>query len=94
MAGALGGVDALVFTGGIGEHAGAIRAKVCQQLQWLGVDFDAAANEAGNLTLATPISRIKVWVIPTNEELVIAEDTQAILQGVFYGQDRFRYSFE
>ncbi len=81
MAGALGGVDALVFTGGIGEHAGAIRAKVCQQLQWLGGDFDAAANEAGNLTLATPISRIKVWVIPTNEELVITRHTLRVVSG-------------
>lgn len=81
MAAALGGVDALVFTGGIGEHAAAIRARVCTELAWLGLDFDAAANEAGSDLLSRPGSQLTVWVIPTNEELVIARHTLQLVQG-------------
>ena len=81
MAAALGGVDALVFTGGIGEHAAIVRARVCEQLAWLGVDFDAAANKAGSSVLASPESRVRVWVVPTNEELVITRHTVQLVQG-------------
>jgi acetate kinase len=80
MAAALGGVDALVFTGGIGEHAAAIRGKVCERLHWLGVDFDPSANETGSSLLTSPGSRVGVWVIPTNEELVIARHTVQLAQ--------------
>ena len=80
MAAALGGIDALVFTGGIGEHASVVRAKVCAQLGWLGVDFDAAANMAGRSVLTKPESPARVWVIPTNEELVITRHTARLVR--------------
>ena len=80
MAATLGGVDALVFTGGIGEHAGVIRERVCAQLEWLGVDFDVTANSAGESRISSPDSDVTVWVIPTNEELVIARHTAAVVR--------------
>ena len=79
LAAALGGLDALVFTGGIGEHAAPIRARVCAALGWLGVDFDAAANDVGLTCISTPGSRIDVRVIPTNEEWMIARHTAQLL---------------
>ncbi len=78
MACALGGVDGIVFTAGIGEHAPAIRAAVCARLAWLGVRLDAAANEANACCISTPDSRVAVHVIATNEEAMIARHTQAI----------------
>ncbi len=76
LAAALGGLDAIVFTAGIGEHAAPIREAVCGQAAWLGVDFDAQANAArGARTISTPSSRTAAWVIPTNEELMIARHT-------------------
>ncbi len=74
---ALGGLDGLVFTAGIGEHAAAIRAGVCARLAWLGIDLDAAANTANTQRISTPDSRIAVHVIPTNEEAMIAQHTQS-----------------
>ena len=79
MAAALEGVDALVFTGGIGEHAAQVRAQICRRLAWLGVDFDEAANAAGDAMLTSPHSRAAVWVVPTNEELVIARHTRRLV---------------
>jgi acetate kinase len=76
LAAALGGLDALVFTGGIGEHAKAIRERVCTSADWLGVKFDAAANNAGGPRISTGASRVSAWVIPTNEELMIARHTK------------------
>ena len=81
LAAALGGLDALVFTGGIGEHAAAIRERVCANAAWLGVEFDAAANGAGGPRISTASSRASVWVIPTNEELIIAQHTQKLVAG-------------
>jgi acetate kinase len=78
---ALGGLDALVFTAGIGENAPAIRSAVCRDAQWLGVELDESANRAGANLLSTPASRIKVWQLPTNEELMIARHTQNVLAG-------------
>jgi len=72
LAAAAGGMDALVFTAGIGEHSPDIRAWVCQQLGWMGIALDEAANRAGCQLISTPDSKVKVWVIPTNEELMIA----------------------
>jgi acetate kinase len=72
LAAALGGVDALVFTGGIGENSAAIRARVMDDAAWLGVERDAAANEAGGPLLTTAASRVTAYAIPTNEELMIA----------------------
>ena len=79
MAAALEGVDALVFTGGIGEHASVIRERVCTRLAWLGVDFDLTANAAGGPLITLPASRIKAWVVPTNEELVITRHTTQLI---------------
>jgi acetate kinase len=80
MACALGGLDGLVFTAGIGEHAPAIRAAVCARLAWLGVRLDDAANEANAGCISTPDSRVAVHVIATNEEAMIAHHTRKILQ--------------
>jgi acetate kinase len=79
MASALGGVDGFVFTGGIGEHAPAIRAAVCERLTWLGLGIDAAANDAGATRISTARSGIDVLVYPTDEESVIARHAQAVL---------------
>jgi acetate kinase len=79
LAAALGGLDALVFTGGIGENAATIRARVCRDATWLGLDLDVAANNAGGPRISRPESRIATWVIPTNEELMIAKHTRHVL---------------
>lgn len=83
LAAAAGGVDALVFTAGIGEHASAIRERVCRDAAWLGVELDAEANQAGAERISTSGSRVAVWVVPTNEELMIARHTLrvAVMQG-------------
>jgi acetate kinase len=78
LVGALGGLDALVFTGGIGENAAPIRERVCHDAEWLGVKLDAAANTAGGPLISAPGSRVKAWRIPTDEEQVIAVHTQAL----------------
>jgi acetate kinase len=80
LAAALGGLDAIVFTGGIGEHAPAIRERVCRDAAWLGVEPDAAANARGGPRISTPASRVSAWVVPTNEELMIARHTQHVLE--------------
>jgi acetate kinase len=81
LAAALGGLDALVFTGGIGENSAAIRARVCRDAAWLGVDLDAAANETGGPRISTASSRTAAWVMPTNEELMIARHTLRLIAG-------------
>jgi acetate kinase len=78
---ALGGLDALVFTGGIGEKGAPIRAHVCRDAAWLGVELDEIANDAGGPCISRPESRVTVWVVPTNEELMIAQHTQRLLAG-------------
>jgi acetate kinase len=79
LAAALGGLDALVFTGGIGENAAPIRARVCRDAGWLGLELDEAANEAGGPRISTGSSRVAAWVVPTNEELMIARHTRRLL---------------
>jgi acetate kinase len=79
LAGALGGLDALVFTAGVGENASAIRDRVCREAGWLGVTLDEAANAAGGPRISAPGSRVSAWVIPTNEELMIARHTRRLL---------------
>ena len=79
MAASLGGVDGLVFTGGIGEHDAAIRDAICGRLAWLGIVLDMARPNHGEHCLSAPDSPVAVWVIPTNEELVIARQTLEIL---------------
>jgi len=80
LAAALGGIDALVFTGGIGENSAAIRVRVLDDAAWLGVERDAAANEAGGPLLSTAGSRVAAFALPTNEELMIATHTRAVLR--------------
>jgi acetate kinase len=79
LAAALGGLDALVFTGGIGENAVAIREQVCRDAAWLGVELDPTANAAGGPRISTPEARASAWAIPTNEELMIARHTRRLL---------------
>lgn len=79
MAAAAGGLDALVFTAGIGEHTPHVRAGICEQSAWLGVRLDKVANEKGGPCISTTDSAVSVWVIPTNEELMIARDTWAVV---------------
>jgi acetate kinase len=74
----LGGLDALVFTAGIGEHSPLVRAKVCDKLGWLGVTVDAKANAANGPRISAGDSRVSVLAIPTNEELMIARHTLAL----------------
>jgi xylulose-5-phosphate/fructose-6-phosphate phosphoketolase len=79
LAAALGGVDAIVFTGGIGENAGQVRERICRDAAWLGVALDADANAAGGPRISTAASRVAAWVIPTDEELVMARHAQRVL---------------
>jgi acetate kinase len=72
LAAALQGLDALVFTGGIGENATAVRVAVCREADWLGIALDATANESGGPLITAPESRVPVWVMATDEELTIA----------------------
>ena len=80
LAAALGGLDTIVFTGGIGENAPVIRSRVCRDAAWLGVDIDETANTTGRRCISTGSSRVAVWVIPTNEELMIARHTRRSLE--------------
>jgi acetate kinase len=80
LAAALGGLDAIVFTAGIGERAAAIRERICRQAAWLGIAFDAAANAKHGPRISSPSSSVAAWVIPTNEELMIARHTRDVLQ--------------
>lgn len=75
----LGGLDALVFTGGIGEHASPVRARVCELAAWVGVQLDAIANQYHGPCISTEDSRVSAWVIPTDEERMIARHTHAVL---------------
>jgi acetate kinase len=79
LAAALGGLDALVFTGGIGERSAAIRERVCRDAAWLGVELDPAANESGGPRLSAAASRVPAYAIPTNEELMIARHTRRVI---------------
>jgi acetate kinase len=79
LAAALGGLDTFVFTAGIGENSAGIRARIVDKLQWLGAELDANANAAQKLVISRPDSRVKVFVIPTDEELMIAEHTLALI---------------
>ena len=76
----LGGLDALVFTAGIGENSVRIRQMVCQQAAWSGIDLDAAANAGGGPRISRAGSRTSAWVVPTNEELMIARHTRKLLR--------------
>ncbi len=79
MAAALGGVDALVFTGGIGEHAVPIRARICRDAAWLGIRLDEEANRRGGPCLSPQGSPASAWMVPTDENLMIARHTVGLL---------------
>jgi len=83
---AMNGADALIFAGGIGENASSVRARICEGLQWMGITIDSGKNaamisgEEGRIDAAG--SRVEVWVIPTDEELLIARDTVRVVLGI------------
>jgi acetate kinase len=79
LAAALGGLDAFVFTAGIGEHSAEIRARIAERLAWLGARLDSVANEAGATRISTQDSRVALLVVPTDEELMIARHTLALI---------------
>ncbi len=81
LAAALGGLDAFIFTAGIGENSAPLRARIAERLGWLGAVLDPEANAAGRTSIAAPSSRIGLYVIPTDEELMIARHTLALLAG-------------
>jgi acetate kinase len=75
----LGGIDALVFTAGIGENSSEIRRRICEASAWLGVELDTQANASGASRITTRQSKVSAWVVPTNEELMIARHTWSLL---------------
>lgn len=79
LAAALGGLDAFVFTAGIGENAPQVRARIAARLGWLGAELDETANDRGDMVISTPASRLRLLVVPTDEELMIARQTLALL---------------
>jgi acetate kinase len=76
---ALGGLDAIVFTAGIGENSAVLRERVCRDARWLGVELDTKANEKGGPRISGAASRVSVWAIPTNEELMIARHARQLI---------------
>ena len=79
LAAVLGGIDGLVFTAGIGENSAEIRRRICESSAWLGIKLDAEANARNALRISVAESRVSVWVIPTNEELMIARHSGLLL---------------
>ena len=81
-AAALKGIDVLTFTAGVGENDGAVRAEVCEYLGSLGVKIDSELNKkrGKEMMISTPDSKVQVWVVPTNEELMIAQDTAELVK--------------
>ncbi len=80
LAAVLNGVDALVFTAGIGENSAEIRKRICEASAWLGVELDPEANARKGSRISTAQSKVSAWVIPTNEELMIARHTASLLK--------------
>jgi acetate kinase len=80
LAAALGGLDAFVFTAGIGENSPMIRSRVAEKLAWLGARCDPAANKAASLVISTPHSKVALYVVPTDEELMIARHTLSLVR--------------
>jgi acetate kinase len=85
---ALGGLDGLVFTAGIGENSAEVRRRICEACSWLGVHLDTAANEASGPRITTRDSEVSAWVIPTDEELMIARHTAAQLDAGYLDRSR------
>mgnify|MGYP000853035519 CR=1 FL=1 len=81
----LGGLDILIFAGGIGENGSRTRMEICENLEYLGIKIDKEKNakiRGKEMVISTDDSRVKVMVVPTNEELVIAQDTYAIVSAL------------
>jgi acetate kinase len=78
----MGGLDALVFTAGIGENNAAMRTSVCKRLDFLGIEIDESKNSirGEEIDISTPDAKVRTLVIPTNEELAIAKETQKLLR--------------
>lgn len=79
LAAVLGGIDGLVFTAGIGENSPEIRRRICEATSWLGIELDTEANRNRGPRISTQRSKVSIWVIPTNEELMIARHTGSLL---------------
>jgi acetate kinase len=82
LAAALGGLDAIVFTAGIGEHSASLRRSVCRAAAWLGLVLDETADDSGASRISTPDSPVSAWVVPTDEELMIARHTRRLLTAI------------
>ena len=80
MAATLGGLDGLVFTGGIGEHGKEIRGEICARLGWLGLRIDAAANDGSRERISSADSAVEAYVIPTDEDMAIARHCARLLE--------------
>lgn len=91
---ALGGLDALVFTAGVGENSATIRERICRDAEWLGVKLDTLANAAGGPRISAAGSRVSAWVIPTNEELMIARHTRRLVAQAGAGSGTARVAAE
>jgi len=94
---ALGRVDAIVFTAGVGENSSIIREKACENLEFIGINLNKEVNKATRgkeAIISTPDSKVKVFVIPTNEELVFIEDVVAIMENRYDVHTNFTYSFQ
>jgi acetate kinase len=79
----MGGVDILIFTGGIGENAAETRENICRNLEFMGIEFDKTRNDGSrgkDMIISKKDSRVTVMIVPTNEELVIASDTRSIVE--------------
>jgi acetate kinase len=81
LAAALGGLDAVVFTAGIGEHQPLIRSRICALSRWLAIEVDEDANRSGGPRISADGSAVSVWVIATDEERMIAQHTRSLLAG-------------
>jgi len=97
-AAAIGGIDAVVFTAGVGEMGTLIREKAVEGLEFMGIILDKEKNRntmtrKAETVITTPDSPVKVFVIPTDEELVFTEDVVAILEGTYTDHMTFKYSF-
>jgi acetate kinase len=79
LAAVLGGIDGLVFTAGIGENSAEIRQRICESSAWLGIELDAKLNTSKGPRVSSAASKVSVWVIPTDEELMIARHTGLLL---------------
>ena len=96
---ALGGAEAIVFTAGVGEHSPIIREKSLEGLEFLGIKLDKRKNQIANSSnaetcISADDSKVKIFVIPTDEELVMTEDAYALMKGTYDVHTKFTYSFQ